>query len=158
MGDRQNWYEEKNTGCQGTKKRSPPSLGVAGEGVRENFQEEGVFQLKAREKVYPGEQRGRCVSGGGHSACKDQLAPCVRIKDILGSPFWKRAITTAEEPCGRSFRSTPSHWPPAVLRRTGTPWSNQRRPRGRGQRQSCILSWASRSEAEGDQPGWVTVL
>lgn len=120
MGDRQNWYEEKNTGCQGTKKRSPPSLGVAGEGVRENFQEEGVFQLKAREKVYPGEQRGRCVSGGGHSTCKDQLAPCVRIKDILGSPFWKRAITTAEEPCGRSFRSTPSHWPPAVLRRTGS--------------------------------------
>lgn len=119
MGDRQNWYEEKNTGCQGTKGKSPPSLGVAGEGIREDLQEEGVFQLKAGENVYPGEQRGRWVSGGGDSACKDQLVRCVRrIKDILGGPFWKRAITTAEESCGRSFRSTPSHWPPAVLRRT----------------------------------------
>lgn len=161
LGDKQNWYEEKNAGCQGTNRMFPPSLRVAGEEVREDLQEEGVFQLKAGEKVYP-EQRGRCVSGGGHSVCKDQLATCVRrIKGILGGPFWKRAISTAEESCGRSFRSTSSHWPPAVLRRNSGytrlgPISGGHGGVVRGRAASFL--GRPGPKLKGDQPEWLTVL
>ena len=103
-------------------------------GVREDFQDEEAFQLRAGKKaVYPGEERGRGVRGGETALAK---ASRRGVSEELKTPReaksggrckrwgghgggWGREGAESlkpEEPCGRSFvggacgRSEPSPW------------------------------------------------
>lgn len=125
------WETDKKTGMMKRTRGAEDAKGGLHPawGIRENLQEAEVFQLNAGEKAgrKRGKERKGCLWWWAQRVEKLASEVCRRNsrhperpdleEDARKGEEAGRPITAQEGRCGRSFRSAPSHWPPAFLRR-----------------------------------------